>query len=111
MDENSSNKFRIIIDGVQTVRNIQSTYDRLSAAIAEHQAIVVDCDAVTELDLSLIQLLLSAKATADSNGKSLALATPAGGKLRTALERAGFLADAPNGSDPAAFWLKGRQAA
>ena len=98
---------RVVFDGVQTVRNIQAAYDRLSAAIAEHQTIEVDCEGIAELDLSLIQLLLAAKRSADKNGKSLRLAAPAAGNLRVAIDRAGFLAAGVGEPDQAqAFWLQ-----
>lgn len=103
---------RVVFDGVQTVRNIQAAYDRLTEAIAEYQTIEVDCDGISELDLSLIQLLLAAKRSADKSGKSLSLAAPAAGKLRSALDRAGFLGPGKNDSNHAdAFWLKGSSAA
>jgi ABC-type transporter Mla MlaB component len=94
---------------VQTVRTIQATHERLVAAMAAHQAIEIDCNAVAELDLSLIQLVLAAKRSADKADKSLTLAAPASGKLRAALDRAGFLAAAVRGPGEA-FWLKGAKA-
>ena len=101
---------RFDLDGAQTVRNIQLAHARLIAALAEHQVIEIHCDAVTELDLSLIQLVIAAKRSADKAGKSLTLAAPAAGKLRAALERAGFLAAALRDSGGEAFWLKGTSA-
>jgi len=100
---------RFELDGVQTVRTIQATHERLVAAMAAHQAIEIDCNAVAELDLSLIQLVLAAKRSADKADKSLTLAAPASGKLRAALDRAGFLAAAVRGPGEA-FWLKGAKA-
>ncbi len=111
MEVDSSPAHRVVFDGVQTVRNIQSAYDRLAVAIAEHRTIEVDCDGIAELDLSLIQLLIAAKRSADKNGKSLRLAAPASGILRSALDRAGFLSAGNDASHHAAFWLKGPNAA
>jgi ABC-type transporter Mla MlaB component len=103
----SSPVCRFDLDGAQTVRTIQATHQRLATAMAEHQSIEIHCNAVTELDLSLIQLVLAAKRSADRDGKSLTLAAPATGNLRTALDRAGFLATAVGESGGEIFWLNG----
>jgi len=100
--------WRFNLNGAQTVRNIQVAHERLLAAMAEHQAVEIHCNAVTELDLSLIQLVLAAKRSADKAGKSLTLAASATGKLRAALDRAGFLAVDEAGDEN--FWLKGTSA-
>lgn len=107
MTLSKSQAWRFDLDGAQTVRNIQAAHERLLTAMAEHQAIEIHCNAVTELDLSLIQLVLAAKRSADKAGKSLTLAAPATGKLRAALDRAGFLAAAVGESGGEGFWLKG----
>lgn len=107
MSLSSSPVCRFDLDGAQTVRTIQAAHQRLVAAMAEHQSIEIHCDAVTELDLSLIQLVLAAKRSADKAGKSLTLAVPATGNLHTALDRAGFLAAAVGESGGEAFWLNG----
>lgn len=112
MSVDSPQPCRLVFEGVLTVRNIQTAYDRLSAMIAQHQTIEVDCDGVVEFDLSLMQLLLAAKRGADKDGKSLRLTAPVTGKLRTALDRAGFLGARETESGiSAAFWLKGLNAA
>jgi ABC-type transporter Mla MlaB component len=101
----------IDLDGSQTVRFIQTTYERLSAALAQHQVVDIRCDGIAEFDLSFIQLLLAAKRSAHESGKALRLTSPATGKLRLALDRAGFLtgaAEEPNQST--AFWLEGSNA-
>ncbi len=98
----------IDFDGAQTVRCIQATYERLSAAIAQHPAVEIRCDGIVELDLSFIQLLVAAKRSAQKSGKSLRLAGPAAGKLRVALDRAGFLASAAQDSHQSTvFWSEG----
>jgi hypothetical protein len=97
---------RIDLAGAQTVRTIHDAHRQLDDALAGHAAVEIALDAVTELDLGLIQLLVAARRSADRAGKSFTLASPATGALRLALDRAGFLAGA---ADPAAgrtFWLK-----
>ena len=70
------------------------------AALAAHQLVLVDCDAAESVDVSFIQLLLSARLSAHRQGKGLQLAAPAAGALRNALEQGGFLP--ASGAEP--FW-------
>ncbi len=95
---------QITLDGAQTVRTIDRAHHDLAAVLAAHAAVTVDCVAVTEVDLSLIQLLLAARASARRNGKTIALTAPANDALRTALLQGGFLRDDADGPE-AAFWL------
>ncbi|RAI41038.1 hypothetical protein CH341_22530 [Rhodoplanes roseus] len=93
--------------GAQTVRTIGAAHDRLRTEIEAHAAVRVRLDGIEDFDLSLIQLLLAARRAAGAAGKSLTLASPATGALRTALDRAGFLASDP--ADPLGgppFWLQ-----
>jgi anti-anti-sigma regulatory factor len=90
----------VILDGTLTVRGIDAVHARLTAALRQHSLVIVDSAAATEIDLSLIQLLLSARASATHAGRTLRLAAPAQGALLAALLAGGFLPDAPD----AAFW-------
>lgn len=111
MHSNNVSPFHVDLDGSQIVRNIRLTYDRLSAALAGHAAIEVHCQVIAECDLSLIQVLLAAKRSADNNGKFMRLASPADGILRNALDRAGFLAAHGDGTNnDREFWLNGAPA-
>ena len=101
----------LVLDGVQTVRTIYAAYRNLTAALAEHATVTVDCSAASEVDLSLIQLLLAAHASAQRAGKTVALAAPAGGMLQAALMQGGFLPEGATATGPdAAFWLRGTTA-
>jgi len=93
------------LDGSQTVRTIETTRDRLRAELARSDAIAIQSGAVEDVDLSLIQLLLAAKRSADRAGKSLTLALPVGDKLRAALHNAGILAG-PGGTSDETLWLR-----
>jgi len=83
----------VILDGALTVRSIDPARASLAAVLAQHDVVTIDCTAATEIDLSLVQLLLAARASALHAGKTLRLTTPAEGPLRAALDRGGFLAD------------------
>ena len=86
------------------MRAAEATYARLLEA-ARMPAVEIDCRGATEVDVSLIQLILAARASARQAGRSLTLAQPADGKLREALQRGGFIAAADQTTADQAFWL------
>lgn len=93
--------------GAQTVRTIAAAHERLRAELGRADTVRLRLDDVSEFDLSLVQLVLAARRSAQASGKSLHLAAPTGGALRRALDRAGFLTVDP--ADPcggSAFWLQ-----
>jgi hypothetical protein len=94
----------ISLDGARTIQTAEKTRSLLLEAFRTASSISVDCSKVTEADLSLVQLLLSARKTAAACGKSLTLALPAGGVVDGILKRGGF----PRADSPASerdFWL------
>jgi ABC-type transporter Mla MlaB component len=98
---------RFAVDGSLTLRTIETTRAQLLEKMEQHPALEVDCSAASEIDLSFVQLLLSARASAQSAGKVLALAQPASGVLRDVLERGGFIGAVPGQvTADEAFWLK-----
>lgn len=103
MSEQLSGAACINLDGPLTVRAIDAAQAKLAAALRQHTIVTVDCAAATEVDLSLIQLLLAARASAAHAGKTLRLAAPAQGVLQAALFAGGFLPDSPD----AGFWNGG----
>ena len=50
---------RVLLDGTLTVRTVATVRTTLLQALAEHQAVEVDCTAAETIDLSLIQTLFS----------------------------------------------------
>lgn len=100
VNEEQSGTICIACDGAVTVREIDAVQTRLLAAMRQYPIVTFDCTDATEVDLSLIQVLLSARASATHAGKTLRLATPAQGALHAALHVGGFLPDTPD----AAFW-------
>lgn len=73
--------------------------------MAQGNSLVVDVDAVTETDLTFVQLMESARRKAGETGCSLTLRHPAAGPLLEVLQRGGFLGD--GNTDRATFWLQG----
>jgi len=67
--------------------------------------LVVDLDAVTEADLTFVQLIEALRRSATDAGRAVSLAHPAGEAVRDVLQRGGFLDD--DTSERALFWLQG----
>ena len=86
-----------------TLRAISKSYDELLLALNQKSAVVLDISDEQPVDLSLIQLIESARIFASTSGKKLTLAKPASGQLRDALERGGFLHNIS--PEDATFWL------
>ncbi|SMF75349.1 ABC-type transporter Mla maintaining outer membrane lipid asymmetry, MlaB component, contains STAS domain [Tistlia consotensis] len=102
---------RLALDGPATVREAEAMHAKLAALLPAHGEIEVDCSAVSEADLSLVQLLLAARRSAGREGKRLVLAAPAEGALLEALTQGGLLAEVRGEAGPdQAFWTKGRDA-
>jgi hypothetical protein len=95
----------IKLDGVRTIRTAEQSHTVLLEAIRSVSAITLDCSQASEVDVSFVQLVLSARKTAADFGKGLKLSRPANAQLRSVLARGGFLrADSP--ADELRFWLK-----
>lgn len=104
MKEKKSRSGKLALHGDVTLRHLEPVRAKLLELLERHAEISVDCDAISRVDLGLIQLLLAARKSAQAAGKTLTLARPATGALRNALSRGGFIGAA---SEQNAFWLKG----
>ncbi|WP_314373225.1 STAS domain-containing protein [Sphingomonas paucimobilis] len=79
--------------------------EQLGTAIAPGGTVRLDLSAVAAPDLSVVQLVQSARHTAAQCGCDFALAAPASDRLRGLLDRAGFLpCPAPEHTQ---FWFHG----
>lgn len=101
------------ISGDAGLRAAQEVASTLSEALAAHQNIAIASDAISNADITTIQLLLAARKLALASGKSLHLAAPPTGVLRELLTQTGFL-DAQGGplTPEGNFWTpaKGKAA-
>jgi MFS superfamily sulfate permease-like transporter len=95
----------VAFSGCVTIANICQVRDDVAAAIGQGQSLILDLDAVTETDLTFIQLVEAARLKANDAGCSLKLRRPAAGAVLEVLQRGGFLDD--DNSDRARFWLQG----
>jgi hypothetical protein len=85
------------------IRNIKDVHSEFLTHVKNSAAIEIDLDGCEDADLSLIQLLESARKSAAADNKSISLTKPANDIVLSTLERAGF-AEAFSAGD-AKFWL------
>jgi ABC-type transporter Mla MlaB component len=102
---------RLVLDGVLTIRTAGALCGTLREAVAKHSSVSIDCAAAVEADLSFIQLLIAARASARRSDKTVTLMTFPDGPLLDALTRAGFRVTHEHQSGQApAFWFEGAAA-
>ena len=77
-----------------SIKTVAELRDRLITAIAENDAVVVSAAKATSIDVSVLQLLVSAHRSAGAAGKIISLHAPKDGVLRQALQRSGFVSPA-----------------
>ncbi|MGA0601941.1 STAS domain-containing protein [Caulobacter sp. KR2-114] len=91
----------VTLAGDLTIQNIAGAHARLREAFAAGGPVRVDVAPDASVDLTLAQLLESARRTATDNGVDFALAAPAAGAFLETLNRGGFTETA----EQRAFWL------
>jgi ABC-type transporter Mla MlaB component len=97
---------RLVLSGEITLQSIDAIHARL-LEMAGQPVVEIDCSGVTEADLSLVQLILAARASAQESRRSIVLTRPAAGALRDALQRGGFLGVVAGKPNPdQAFWTQ-----
>ena len=106
MSRKVSTEGRLILVGEITLQSVESIHSRL-LEMAGEPVVEIDCDGVTEADLSLVQLILAARSSAERSARTITLAHPAAGALLATLQRGGFLnADTDQPSADRAFWTQ-----
>jgi anti-anti-sigma regulatory factor len=85
------------------IQNAEQIRARIADALREDPSTVIDCSAVTEMDLTFIQILIAANRLTQTVGRHFQLSEPAGGVLLETLRRAGIL---PSDRPEDRFWLK-----
>ena len=91
--------FRVRFDGVLALHDGDAIKARLLDALRDHPAVEVDGSTVTDADLGAVQLLMSARRTAQSWGKAFTLILPSQGGLRDVLIRTGLIDPDGTGAD------------
>jgi len=102
----SSSAQRLPLKGSLGLRNAASLAEELERLLAAPDPVVVDCADLAEIDLSIVQLLVSAQRAAVAAGRSLVLRHPANGPLERLLKAAGVLAgDGSALASDGQFWI------
>jgi hypothetical protein len=97
---------RLSLSGEITLQSVESIHARL-LEMAGEPVVEIDCDGITEADLSLVQLILAARSSAQRSARTITLAHPAAGALLETLQRGGFLnADTDQPSADRTFWTQ-----
>jgi two-component system chemotaxis sensor kinase CheA len=78
------------LGGSLTIATAEATHARLREALGGASAITLDCSQASEIDVTFLQLMVSAQRSAARAGKTVHLAAPPGGALADALRRCGF---------------------
>jgi MFS superfamily sulfate permease-like transporter len=99
---NQANSVVISIAGSSGIREIAGIHQRILDALQAGGNTVIDLEHADDTDITLVQLIESARRYAAATGKVLALKQPAGPDLRTQLARGGFL----SGGADRLFWLQ-----
>ena len=108
MDDGAAVCGKFIIEGALTIRTADSALQRLRDLLEQHAAIEIDTSRASELDVSGIQLILAARASAGNAGKTLTVAQPLSEAVHAALVQGGFLDAGGAGDATQSFWLGGR---
>lgn len=89
------------LSGLTTLRTITTAHEKLLSALTRTGGrVIIDVGENNDVDLSFVQLLLSAYRTAAQTNTDLTLSSPASGALLKTLTRGGFLHPPMN-----TFWL------
>lgn len=85
------------LDGSLTISQAFSFLPAISSAVSRYRSITIDCSDAADVDVTFIQTLISARRTAEAQGKHFELTAPADGVLAATLARLGMsLSDLSN---------------
>ncbi|EPC00487.1 hypothetical protein L861_05980 [Litchfieldella anticariensis FP35 = DSM 16096] len=78
------------LEGTLGLRDVEAVRERLEAALKSETSVVVDVKKLVDVDISVLQLLLSARVSAMHRGIELRFVTSHGDVLHEAMDRAGI---------------------
>lgn len=81
------------LSGAIDIGSIRGAFEKIKEAVCATKSLEIDIADVTELDLTLIQLIESARLSAAQSGTEIRLSSPAQGLVLETLNRGGFLSD------------------
>ncbi|USQ95271.1 STAS domain-containing protein [Caulobacter sp. RL271] len=91
--------------GELTLPFVAAQHSELRALLASSSGVEIDLEAIDDVDLAGVQILLSARLSAAAQGKSLALTKAPTAAFSAVLERGGLL----ESGDLRSFWRLGRE--
>ncbi|MHA6297043.1 STAS domain-containing protein [Devosia sp. CAU 1758] len=91
----------LVLTGDAGIKAAQDVAASLREAIENNKSIAVDTQTLSAADITTVQTLLAARASALAQGKQLRLLAPLGSPLQALLGHAGFLSP---GQEHLAFW-------
>jgi ABC-type transporter Mla MlaB component len=83
------------LSGSITVGSIQGAFEEIKNAFGP-AGLEVDLSGITDIDLTFVQLIESARQSAAKAGAAIRLSAPASGFVLETLRRGGFLSDPPD---------------
>ncbi len=101
---------RLVLEGVLTMRTAEDICAKLLETVSEFATISIDCSAATEVDLTFVQLLVAARASAAPSQKTVVLESCPDGALLETLTRGGFVTTEDRTGDGTSFWFDGAPA-
>lgn len=82
----------IRLEGAQTIREAEGLALRLREALAAHDGVRVETQAVSAADVAVLQVMVAAHRTARRDGRTLSIEAASGGALEAALQAGGLAA-------------------
>lgn len=82
---------RIPLEGTLGLRDVTQVHQLLSDALNAFKAVEIDLRDLVEVDISIVQLVVAARRSAELLGQSLSLVTKSGCAFEETLVKAGFL--------------------
>lgn len=77
----------------ETIRTVADAYEKTWNAVRQNDTIMLDVSEVTDIDLTFVQLLVSAQKTANAMGKRVSVTGAISEAFRDVLKRGGFAVD------------------
>ncbi|MBJ3786915.1 STAS domain-containing protein [Devosia sediminis] len=93
--------YTLVLSGDAGIKSAKEVAGALTEAIDKHARIEVDTQTLSGADVTTVQTLLSARASAHARAKHLTLLAPLGGPLQAVLDAAGFLS---SDQEHVGFW-------
>lgn len=104
MSDQPDSIVRIDLHGALGIRTIGGLHSELMQALSLHTTVHINSSDLESADISVIQVLLAARRSAQASGKQILLHPPPATALNDALSRGGFI-QAEADRDP--FWSGG----